>query len=175
MKTSGPVLFLRCSLIAVSILFLSGCATVAMREAVRVERNKIYDTPFEKVWQAAVKGIEAKGEPVVFAEKDSGVIKVDRKFAKEVIWDYVSQSLWGQWEAWTNFVGEVNIVIRPVSSERTTVTVNTLFTGSYQEQEYNPGFFTDTYLKFITDQRLPSRGKLEREYFDLLEKNLQLA
>lgn len=166
---------LRYSLIAVSILFLSGCATMSMREAVRVERNKVYDAPSGKVWQAAVKGIEAKGEPVVFAEKDSGVIKIDRKFAKEVIWDYVSQSLWGQWEPWTDFVGEVNIVIRPVNPDRTAVTVNTLFTGYYQEQEYSAGFFTDTYLDFIADRYLPSRGKLESEYFDLLEKNLQLA
>jgi len=159
----STIIFLQLSLL---YSLTTGCATTAQRVVTPLREVRNYDSTYDQVWNAAIKGLLASDQKIILSEKDSGVIKVDRKLSQEEIWNYANLDGWNKfWNTWKSFYAETNLVIQPISSHSSGVRINSQITGIYEKLEAN--------WRFDTEYRLISSGKMENEYFDLLEKELR--
>ena len=159
----SPIIFLQAALLC---FLAAGCVTTAQKTITPLREVRNYNFTYEQVWNAAIKGLQARGQKIIFSEKDSGVIRVDRKLSQEEIWNYASIDGWTKfWNTWKSFYAETNLIIQPVSSQSSRVRVNSRITGIYEKLDYSWQFDTEYYLV--------SSGKMENEYFGLLEKELR--
>lgn len=149
------------------ILLLTGCQTMPQMKQ-PMEKVKTFDAAFDEVWRASITALTTSNQMITLSEKDSGVIGVDRTFTKEQVWQYVLVDGWSKfWTQWTKFRSRANLVIQPVDQQRTKVTINSQIFGDFQEA--HPNFLTGTVSYNPADRQLPSNGKLEKEYLDMIE------
>jgi hypothetical protein len=122
-------------------LIASGCATMPKGS---IENSRLYDAPYDKVWEVALEAVADKGGVVTSAHKENGLISVQTEVDYSDRWRYIHFNL-----GLVKGVFNVNILVVKKDENSCLVTVNSKVFGS------------------------TSTGRLEKEYLDKIEYKLK--
>ena len=125
-----------------------------------IQTEMVYDLSYDQVWDQLVRGLGAdKG--IKFDDKESGVIGITRAFSDKEIWSYVDIGKWTKhWSSWKSFKAKTNLIVQSVAPAKTNVKVNSVIVGYRSDSKGS--------LSYASEYTLPSNGKLEREYLNLV-------
>lgn len=157
-------------LIVALSLMAGGCAT-APQLAKPIEKQKTFEAPYKEVFDNAITALTSSNQMILMSEKDSGVIGIERQFSQQEIWEYVLASAWDKYtKQWLRFYAKVNLVIRELDANRSKVIVNNQIVGEYNLVTLNP--LTGATSTTVDKAYLPSNGKLEEEYLDMIQAQI---
>ena len=148
--------------ISLFLVALVGCATPQPATRTVIEKSRVFDAPYDKVWAAIISGVAESNLPITTLEKDSGLIAITNA-AYEPGWaeEGVRGSVLGTPDMVMERVANFNIFAVAESSVQTRVQVN-----SDMKMHVRRGNGSDA-LPFIYQwQPSFSNGQLERLILD---------
>lgn len=154
---------MRRSVVALVSLVVMGCAAVPPMIEEPVEKERIFKSDFDQVWERAIEVLAEGGNKIVHSEKTSGLIVYERDLSRGELYQFAFVSAYAG-----SIVGgtaSTTLLIKPAERNSTRVTVNATFKASLMGfDEYGRGF--------VLTKPLRTRGVLEKTVLDMIETAL---
>jgi hypothetical protein len=144
----------------IGILFLYGCATIALLPDKTIVKNRVFVASYEEVWGSMIPSLTSSGEVVTIAQKDSGLFCFKRYLEAREVEELALAP--GKITFLERPVLKVNVVITKVDDKHTNVAINSEITGSFKKD------FTTWCAS-----KLESNGVTERNCLDRIQENLK--
>lgn len=153
------------SICSLAFLF-SGCVTMPPKLDKPIVKSKSFETSFDITWDAVIKSITALGEFINVAQKDSGLVSLQKLIPTGEVDKY---ALAPSGMIWDNIVANVSVLVTKQDENNIKVTINTkiLGTGRDSGEVFWRGVFART--KQI---EMGSRGVIEKEYLDKIASSI---
>jgi len=142
-----------------TMVLMTGCAASPPPSACPApEKSRVFAESFDAVWSALIGVLADKGEFIAMAEKESGALS----FQKVIPLNEINVCACNDTGLlWSRAHAQVVILVSREDAEHTKVTINTVIIGEGRN-------VIDVFLSRTRQVSLPSRGRLERSYLDLL-------
>ncbi|MBI1805159.1 MAG: hypothetical protein HY033_03715 [Ignavibacteriae bacterium] len=143
-----------------------GCATYRPPQSYSIDKERVYQKPFDDVWQKTVEWFATQGTPVKNMDKSSGFIATEYNLSAERAKYVMDCGKEGSAQNIENHVGNFNVVIKKVDDTETKVVVTTFFKAQRIDHKIN--VLTGEAVNEVTTIDCNSTGVLEKELLEYI-------
>lgn len=142
------------------LALLVGCATYPSPDAPAVEKSMVFSVPYDIAWKKFIEAVTQEGELLTTADKESGVIGLQRTVAPSDIKKYAYDDT-GMF--WSQAVAQAAILVSPQDERSTAITINLKILATGRDA-------FDVIFSRSRQMTLHSRGYLEKHYLSVFSK-----